>query len=178
MRFAPLPLLLAIVCLAGCGKPKPALHAGPPADSAVVLPIDAAGLRARVADGRARVTLVNLWATWCGPCREEFPALVAAATRHRADGLRLLLVSGDFDDELTPVRRFLEANGIADTSFVKHEADMTFINGVHPAWSGALPATLLYDSHGRLLEFWEGAADSTRFEQAITRALHSKGAPS
>lgn len=175
-----IPLLLVVASgLLGCGAPKPSAH-GPTvaADSAVLLPIDAASLKARVATNGASATLVNVWATWCGPCREEFPALVAAAERHRGAGLRLLLISGDFDDQLPAARRFLEANGAPDTSFFKSEADMAFINGVHPAWSGALPATLLYDARGRLLEFWEGGADSARFEQAITRALNLKGAPS
>ena len=174
------PLLLC--CLAGCAAPHaPATADASPvaaADTAVVLPIDAAALHARVADGVARATLVNVWASWCGPCREEFPAMVAVARRHRAEGLRLVLVSGDFGDQLTATRRFLEANGARDTSYFKDEADMPFINGVHPAWSGALPATFLYDTHGRLLDFWEGGADSMRFERAVTNALNAKGAPS
>ena len=179
-----LPLLLAAAGL-GCGSPRlssvpsqPDSASSTTTDTAVVLRIDAAALRARVADGRARVTLVNMWATWCGPCREEFPALVAVARRHRAEGLRLLLVSADFADQLPATRAFLEANGARDTSYIKDEPDMAFINGVHAAWSGALPATLLYDDHGRLLEFWEGGADSVRFERAVTNALKTKGTPS
>lgn len=171
-------MAVAVVGVTGCGPATPARHTVSAPDSAIVIPIDAAGLHARVADGRARVTLVNVWATWCGPCREEFPALVAAGERHRADGVRLMFVSADFDEALPEARRFLERHGVADTSFVKAEADMAFINGVHPAWSGALPATLLYDARGRLIEFWEGGADSARFERAITRALQEKGAPS
>jgi len=172
-------LLLAGLPLAACSPGRradsaPATAAARP-DTAVLLPIDAAGVHAKVADGTARATLVNVWASWCGPCREEFPAMVAVARRHRAEGLRLILVSGDFGDQLPGARRFLEANGARDTSYYKDEADMAFINGVHPAWSGALPATLLYDARGRLVEFWEGGADSVRFERAVANALHSSG---
>ena len=180
----PIPLVLPLLLVAaalGCGKPKPLQGAGSDSalsadtDTAVVLPIDAAGLRARVSDGRAKVTLVNVWATWCGPCREEFPAMLAVARRHRAEGLRLLLVSADYTDQLPLARAFLEANGARDTSYIKDQPDMTFINGVHREWSGALPATMLFDAHGRLLEFWEGGADSLRFELAVTNALKTKG---
>jgi thiol-disulfide isomerase/thioredoxin len=168
-----LACLVALTVL-GCGSsPRPATRTVSLPDSATVLPIDAAGLRRRVADGRARVTLVNMWATWCGPCREEFPALVAAARRHEADGVRLLLVSADFDDQLPEVRQFLAQHGVRDTCFIKAEADMPFIDGVHHEWTGALPATLLYDDHGRLLDFWEGDADSARFERAVRTALRS-----
>lgn len=180
-----LPLLLLVSGL-GCGQsklaevrgPDPAPSTAPNADTAIVRPIDSGRLRALVSDGRATVTLVNVWATWCGPCREEFPAMLAVARRHRADGLRLLLVSADYPDQLPATRSFLEANGARDTSYIKDERDMAFINGVLPKWSGALPATLLYDSHGRLLEFWEGGADSLRFERAVTTALKAKGNPS
>lgn len=183
----PLPLVIVLLLVSGgpgCGKSKLAEVRGPDpaataaADSAIVRPIDASRLRALVSDGHATATLVNVWATWCGPCREEFPALMAVARNHRAEGLRLLLVSADYTDQLPATRAFLEASGARDTCYIKQEQDMAFINGVHPAWSGALPATLLYDSQGHLLEFWEGGADSLRFERAVTHALHAKGGPS
>jgi thiol-disulfide isomerase/thioredoxin len=182
-------LLLSLLLLTsglGCGKskvsevrlPEPAPPTAADTDSAVVRPIDAARLRALVSDGRASLTLVNVWATWCGPCREEFPAMLAVARRHGAEGVRLVLVSADYPDQLPATLAFLQASGARDTSYIKDEQDMAFINGVHPKWSGALPATLLYDAHGRLLEFWEGGADSLRFERAVTNALHPKGNPS
>jgi hypothetical protein len=82
-------------------------------------------------------------------------------------------VSADFDDQLPEVRRFLARHGVRDTCFIKAQADMPFIDGVHREWSGALPATLLFDDNGRLLEFWEGGADSARFERALQTALHT-----
>lgn len=164
--------------LAACGPGTVGHAVTAPPDSATLVPIDAAGLRAHVADGRAELSVVNVWATWCGPCREEFPALVAAAARHRDHGVRLVLVSADFEEALPAARRFLESHGVRDTSFVKAEADMEFIDGVHPAWSGALPATLIYDRQGQLVEYWEGLADSARFENAITRALQNRRTPS
>jgi thiol-disulfide isomerase/thioredoxin len=173
-------LLLLMALIAGCGPGTgtSGRSAAVLPDSATLVPIDAAGLRAHVADGRAELTMVNVWATWCGPCREEFPALVAAAARHRDQGVRLMLVSADFDEALPAARRFLESHGVRDTSFVKAEADMAFIDGVHAAWSGALPATLIYDRQGQLVEYWEGLADSARFENAITRALQNRRIPS
>jgi len=131
--------------------------------------------------GPARVTLVNLWATWCAPCRAEMPALLRVARAHRDDGVRLMLVSVDFDDQIGAVRRFLSQQAVEETTYMKTGDDMSFINGLHPSWSGALPATLVYDRRGNLTAFWEGAADENRFEHAVIAALaasnHSEAKP-
>src|SRR5206468_450711 len=115
---------IVAVILAGCGEHHEAVEehaaqstpaetsAAPPPGQEPTAPatisrIDAPGIKALAADGRAHATLVNVWATWCQPCRQEFPDLLEAAAAHRADGLRLVLVSTDFDEQLPDVRRFL-----------------------------------------------------------------------
>jgi len=163
----------AWIARAGAAWSAPgATHAGP--SHAVAPPIvraTPAAIVARATRPGARATLLNVWASWCVPCREEFPALLAVARAHRGDGLRLMLVSADFDDQIGAARRFLVAHGVTDTCWLKTGDDMTFIDTLHPSWSGALPATLIYDAHGRLAAFWEGAADSARFEKAVRAAL-------
>lgn len=146
--------------------------AGPP-----ILRATPAEILARVRRPGARATLLNVWASWCVPCREEFPALLRVARAHRAEGVRLVLVSADFDDQVDAARRFLAARGVTDTCWLKTGDDMTFIDTLHPAWSGALPATLIYDGNGRLTAFWEGAADSARFEKAVREALTAGTTP-
>lgn len=170
-----LPVLVAAAALlAGCTPGAgPQRRAAAPGDTALV-PATSARLRALAAAPGAEATLLNVWATWCGPCREEFPALVRVAGRH--PNVRLLLVSADFDDQLHEVRAFLGAHGITDTTWLKAEPDQEFINGLDSTWSGALPATIVFDARGRAVEFWEGAADSARFEAAISKALHASTA--
>lgn len=119
----------------------------------------------------ARATMVNVWATWCAPCRAEFPAMLRAAKARRGRGLRLVLVSTDFPEQLAAVRKFLRDQGVRDTAYIETGEPMAFINALEPSWSGAIPATLVYDGHGRQVAFWEGAADSTRFSAAADRAL-------
>ncbi len=178
MRALTVSGIALAIALAGCGG-RSAPPAGAPAalaDSATIVPITSAGVRALATRGDAHVTLVNVWATWCAPCREEFPELLAAARAHAGDGVRLALVSADFDDQQAGVRAFLAEQGWRDTAWIKTEDDMTFINGLHPEWSGALPATLVLDRDGRVRAFWEGQADRARFESAITEALAESGA--
>ena len=172
------------IALAGCGEPDghaakvssadsgAAATSATTADSTGVLrPINGRGVLALVSDGRARVTVVNLWATWCLPCRQEFPELLAATNAHRADGVRLLLVSTDFEEQAADVRSFLAKNAVRDTAYLKHEGDQAFIDTINPEWTGTIPATLVYDASGRRVAFWEGRADRARFESAIQQAL-------
>jgi hypothetical protein len=88
-----------------------------------------------------------------------------------------MLVSADFDDQIGAARKFLAAHGVTDTCWLKTGDDMTFIDTLHPSWSGALPATLVYDANGHLTAFWEGAADSARFETAVRAALTAGTTP-
>ncbi len=174
MRSAP-PLLVAVLaaCLAGCSPRAEQPAASTPPAVPEVIPATALEVRSLAAAPGARATLVNVWATWCAPCRQEFPALLRVARENRGHGLRLVLVSADFDDQLPAVRRFLAQNGVTDTTYLKSGDDMSFINGLGEHWSGALPATFVYDAQGRQVAFWEGAADEAHFRDAIHQALQS-----
>ena len=179
MRFPKLALLACLIAAAGCSRPETSGSSGPPSAGGTAAVVDSAGppvkpaevaeILAHATSPGAGATLVNVWATWCGPCREEFPALLAAARRHPE--LRLVLVSADFDAQLGEARKFLFAHGYRDSSYLKQGDDQVFINGLDSRWTGALPATVLYDANGRKVMFWEGTADSSKFEAAITMAL-------
>jgi thiol-disulfide isomerase/thioredoxin len=173
LRAAASAALIAIaLAAAGCSRGTSGRTAtSTPPDTLALEPATAEQLLARVREPGARATLVNVWATWCGPCREEFPALVALAERRREDGLRVLLVSADFDDQAAEARAFLASHGAPGPWLLKSGPDMEFINGLDRRWSGALPATVVYDSHGAPVEFWEGGADSARFEAAVAPLL-------
>ncbi len=126
----------------------------------------------------AQVVVVNVWATWCLPCREEFPDLVRLHRAYVSRGLRLVLVSADFDDgREEQVRRFLTVQGVDFPSFLKEGDDMEFIEALSPRWTGALPATLVYDSQGALRHFWEGAASYSNMEKNVLDVLERKSSP-
>jgi thiol-disulfide isomerase/thioredoxin len=122
---------------------------------------------------KGQVVLVNVWATWCAPCREEFPDLMRLSRTYRARGLELVLVSADFDDQLPVARRFLADHGVDFPTYLKTGDDMKFIDAFSPRWSGAIPATFIYDGRGRMRYFHEGRATYSLFEQKVLEVLNS-----
>lgn len=173
-------LLLALVLVpAGCAQPPAGQRAAGSPDSAAALdtaairiePIDAPGLARAVRAPGARATLVNVWASWCQPCREEFPDLVRLEREWRDRGFRLVFVSADFAEDVPKARAFLAEQGVSATTYLKTGDDMQFIDTLDPRWSGALPGSFLYDSSGRLVRFWEGKASADSLRARILPVL-------
>ncbi len=143
-----------------------------------VVPADLPSILAAVRKPGARAVLVNVWATWCDPCREEMPDLVRFYRRHKSQGLRLVLISADDVDDKAEVRRFLASQGVDFPSFLRKAGDdMEFINGIEPAWSGALPASFLYDARGDLRHFWSGKVTYAGLTEKLAQLLETKENP-
>ncbi len=131
----------------------------------------------KVGEARERPLLVNFWATWCGPCREEFPDLVKLRGRYAADKLDLALVSlDDISDIGTAVPDFLVESGAASLpAYLLHaEDDGAAINFVDPTWAGELPATFLYGRAGRVVFTHKGRIKPAELQAAIDKALGAK----
>jgi thiol-disulfide isomerase/thioredoxin len=137
--------------------------------------VDANRILKLIREAKAEVVVVNVWATWCMPCREEFPDLLRLRKEYADRGLDLILVSGDFsDDWQDQVGSFLRSKGVDFVTYIKEGDDMRFINTLNRQWSGALPATLFYGPEGRLRDFWEGKADYARMKSAVEDILQNK----
>jgi thiol-disulfide isomerase/thioredoxin len=171
---------LALTLLLGsCEKVAQKAPAGRTATGApTVAPADAPAVLAAVRAPGAKAVVLNVWATWCEPCREEFPDLVRLGHEYGGRGVRLVLVSGDFDSERPAVTQFLNEQGVDFATYIKSGDDMKFINGLNPKWTGALPATFVYDGQGRLRDFWEGKASYAKMEERLRRVLAGGGADS
>lgn len=92
--------------------------------------------------------VVNFWATWCAPCIKELPYFEALNQR---ENVEVLLVSLDFpkhkESRLLP---FIKKNNLQSKLVLLDDADENYwINDIHPNWSGALPATLIYTKKQR-----------------------------
>ena len=119
-----------------------------------VRPATAQEILADVRQREADVKVVNFWATWCVPCRQEFPEFVQLG-KDLAGKVDVIFVSADFEEALPDAKAFLAEQGVT-VSYLKQEKDNVFIPAFHEDWTGALPATLLYDADGSVRDFWEG----------------------
>jgi thiol-disulfide isomerase/thioredoxin len=175
---------MLVFALSGCapGADGTANEAGMPraGDAAVaavtpeIVPASAGELIETVEASGANAVMVNVWATWCAPCREEFPDLLRLRETYRERGLELILVSGDFDDQLGAAHEFLASHGVDFRTYIKTGRDMEFIDTLNPEWSGALPATFIYDGAGRRQVFWEGKATYDEMEQRLLSVLEAR----
>ncbi len=116
---------------------------------------------------RGRVVILNFWATWCVPCREEMPLLQELAARYEAQGLTVVGASADDESTRANIRPFIASHGI------------TF-----PIWTGAttadmmrldlgesLPATAVIDRDGRIVGRLFGKVERRDLEHRIRHAL-------
>jgi thiol-disulfide isomerase/thioredoxin len=142
-----------------------------------VTPVTSVDVLRAVHDAGAKAVVVNMWATWCGPCREEFPGLVRVAQKYSGQGLKTILVSADDTNDLAAVKKFLAEEGVDFPAYIKAEKDQAFIDGLDKQWTGALPATFIFDGSGKLRDFWEGEASFNVFQQKVVEALSKQTKP-
>jgi thiol-disulfide isomerase/thioredoxin len=175
-------LACALVALAGpsagAGEgAKPGAAPARPAEGTGKLPEVVVATLQQVQDAirkpGARAVLVNVWATFCDPCRDEMPDLLRVFRARQARGLRLVLVSADPDDEdgRTAAARYLATLKVDFPSYVKTGDDMAFIDGLDRRWSGALPASFLFDGQGKIRQFWSGQVTAAQIEPKIDELL-------
>ncbi|MBX3025985.1 TlpA family protein disulfide reductase [bacterium] len=137
------------------------------------VPATAAQVLDAVKAADARVVVVNVWATWCIPCREEMPDLLRLRRAYRDRGVALLLVSGDFAAEREQAAAFLGEQGVDFPTYIKTGDDMAFINALDPQWSGALPATFIFDDQGRLRHALLGKSSYAQLEAKVLDVLNA-----
>jgi thiol-disulfide isomerase/thioredoxin len=151
--------LFALLLLFALGAGRPA-RAGKAKGGAKVVTTSLEEWRRTFATLRAqpgtRAVFVNVWATWCEPCKEEMPDLVRFAQDPRSKGVRVMLISADSQKEQAAVSAYLGSLGVDFPTYLKTGDDMEFINGIDPAWDGTIPASWLFDPSGKRAHLWKG----------------------
>lgn len=125
----------------------------------------------------APVTVVNFWATWCEPCKEEFPAILKTKSKFDGQGVRFLLVSMDYDSQEKAIKDFLKGKKVGFETFWRIGNEMEFINSLLPDWSGALPTTAFFNSQGKLIKMVQAKVDQKSLTEQIKKTMALSDSP-
>ncbi len=170
MRLLPIYI---VVCLAGClayANPAGAIEEGKAAPPAEIKLFD--GSRFNLAEQAGKVVIINIWATWCAPCRAEMPALDAYYQQHRAEGLQMIAISMDDPKDEAKAREVVRA--FAFSAGMIRDAN---IKGYGRIWR--VPLTFVIDRRGILRkDGWYGdpGIDLPLLEKIVTPLLNAPSA--
>jgi thiol-disulfide isomerase/thioredoxin len=134
--------------------------------------VDAERYLAHVAERRGKPLMVTFWATWCEPCRDEFPMVNELVREYKPKGLAMFGMNMDDDAEESLALRFMAKTQPVFVSYRKKPGkEEEFINRVNPKWTGVMPVTFLYTPDGRLMGQIVGEQPRQVFVSAIEKLL-------
>jgi peroxiredoxin len=137
-------------------------------------PIDLAAVAKLTKNETKKFLLVNLWASWCGPCVAELPELVTMNRMYRSRNFQLVTISLDDLSKRDEAARVLKENHVAASNFILNADDRDkFAEALDQKWPGPVPYTLLIAPGGKILYRKTGAIDPLELKRAIVRNLGS-----
>jgi peroxiredoxin len=166
-RVIALATVLPAVALSGCIEPPERVAVGERVPAYAASSLD--GEQLRLQDLRGEVVLLNVWATWCFPCRREMPAFEALHREWNQHGLRVVAVSIDAAGATGDIRDFTAEYGL--TFDILHDAEQRITRAFQTI---GVPETFLIDADGRLRKHWIGRVDphAASFREPVAEALN------
>lgn len=121
---------------------------------------------------KGKVVLVNMWATWCVPCRQEFPLLVQLYNDYRVKGFVILGVSNDDIQNRRDVQDFIQQRKVTFPVFlVDPNGANALREAIYPHWTGNIPSSFIFDRAGKLHAEISGTHSRADFESLIKPLL-------
>jgi peroxiredoxin len=134
--------------------------------------IDLEGVKKLIKNDGQKLRLINIWASWCGPCQREFPDLVEINRMYRHRDFEMVGVSVDGPETKGNVQAFLEKQQASYTNHLYSGKDTyALIDAVDPKWEGPIPYTLIVKPGGEVLYRHLGTIEPLEVKQAIVEYL-------
>lgn len=143
------------------------------AEEASLSMINTKQIKSLIQNQTDNLRLINIWATWCGPCITEFPDFVDMSRMYGGREFELITLSADKPDKADKVLTFLnKKNAAASTNYLFSQDDKyALIEAVDPEWQGALPYTLLIGPGGKKIYSQQGTIDPLKMKGLIVEQL-------
>src|ERR1700739_4941383 len=149
--------LAGLLVTAGLGLALAAAQAPAPKDPEL---IDTQGYQKLLQQYKGKPLLVTFWATWCEPCRDEYPMLNDLARQYAPQGLKVVGVSLDQAGDLILMRRVLARYKPCVPNYRSKQGEKeVLVQPVLPGWSGSIPASVFYGKDGQQVVHLVGAGD-------------------
>jgi thiol-disulfide isomerase/thioredoxin len=133
---------------------------------------DINGVKEILANNTKKYRLVNVWATWCGPCVIEFPEFITLQRMYGARNFEFVSISTDGIKKKEKVLEFLKDKNAATKNYLySAENKYPFIEAVDKNWSGALPYTMLIAPGGEIVYSTQGVVDLMKLKKEIMQKI-------
>ena len=130
--------------------------------------IDADGVRELIRNNTGKLRLINIWASWCGPCITEMPDLVIIDRMYRGRPFEFITISADKPDRKPEALRILKEKQASNRNYIFSKDNVyELIEAVDPEWQGALPYTLLIEPGGKIIYRKQDTIDPLRMKKLI-----------
>ncbi len=130
--------------------------------------IDEAGIKDLIKNNSNKLRLINIWATWCGPCVTEFPEFILMQQMYGARDFEFISISADNPAKKDKVHSFLKKKQAATKNYLFSLDDKyKLIEAVDPEWQGALPYTILVEPGGKIVYAKQNTIDALKMRQTI-----------
>jgi thiol-disulfide isomerase/thioredoxin len=130
--------------------------------------IDEKGIRDLVQNHSDKLRLINVWATWCGPCVAEFPEFITMNRMYRKRDFEFISISADGIEKQKKALQYLQKQEASNKNYIfSEDNNYKLIDAIDPKWPGALPYTILVEPGGKIVYAKEGAIDPAELKKAI-----------
>jgi peroxiredoxin len=130
--------------------------------------ITADGIKDLVKNNSDKLRLINVWATWCGPCVKEYKEFITMNRMYRGRDFEFISISADDPAKKDKALKFLKSEQSSATNYIFNIDDKyKLIDAVDPNWQGALPYTLLVEPGGKIVYSKQGQIDPAELKKRI-----------
>jgi thiol-disulfide isomerase/thioredoxin len=134
--------------------------------------IDANGLKEIMKNKSDKLRLVNIWATWCGPCVIEMPELVNINRMYRARAFEMVTISGDVPGKKDAAIQFLKDKQVSCTNYLFNSDDRSeMADALDKGWEGGIPYTVIIKPGGEIIYRHTGGIDPLEVKKIIVGYL-------